>query len=104
MASVVPPEGVSFKGGTQHGGWHRLLALLGAKYLDAALKDSNKRWGEEWIVELNPALSLPTQTSYPPILKEKWEGMPSEDEMVQVRVLLAVDVLPPCPPRDTPTW
>jgi hypothetical protein len=30
-----------------------------------------------------------TYTGYPPVLNDKWEEMPSEDEMVQVRVLLA---------------
>jgi hypothetical protein len=38
---------------------------------------------------VNPALSLPPRTSYPPILNDKWEKMPSKDEMVQVKVLLA---------------
>jgi hypothetical protein len=60
-----------------------------AKYLDAALKDSNKRWAEKWFVVADPAPSLPPRAGYPPILNEKWEEMPSEDEMVQVRVLLA---------------
>jgi hypothetical protein len=60
----------------------------GAKCLDTALKDSNKQWAEKWFMVANPALSLPSRTGYPPILNEKWEKMPSEDEMVQVRVLL----------------
>jgi hypothetical protein len=61
----------------------------GTKYLEATLKDSNKRWAEEWFVVANPTPSLPPSTGYPPILSDKWEEMPTEGEMVQVRVLLA---------------
>jgi hypothetical protein len=40
-------------------------------------------------VVANPTPSLPPHTGYPPILNKKWEKMPSVDEMVQLRVLLA---------------
>jgi hypothetical protein len=42
----------------------------GVKYLEAALKDSNKQWAEEWLVVANPAPSLPSRTGYPPILND----------------------------------
>jgi hypothetical protein len=61
----------------------------GSMYLEATLKDSNKRWAKEWFVVANPAPSLPLRTSYPSVLNDKWEEMPSEEEIVQVRVPLA---------------
>jgi hypothetical protein len=60
----------------------------GGKYMEATLKHSNTWWVEEWFMVANPAPSLPPRIGYPLILNDKWEEMPSEDEMVQVTVLL----------------
>ncbi|RLN12684.1 hypothetical protein C2845_PM09G13180 [Panicum miliaceum] len=65
-----------------------LLPEKGGKYLEAVFKDSNKRWAEEWFVVANPAPSLPPRTNLPPVLNAKWEEKPTEEEMVEVEVLL----------------
>jgi hypothetical protein len=45
----------------------------GGKYLEVGLRDSNKKWAEEWFMVPNA----------------KWEEKPFEEEMVQVEFLLA---------------
>lgn len=47
------------------------------------------KWVEEWFVVVTPAPSVPPWTGLPPVLNEKWEEMPTEEEMVQVKILLA---------------
>ncbi|RLM98146.1 hypothetical protein C2845_PM06G24010 [Panicum miliaceum] len=54
LAGAVPPEGVSFEGGGKHGGWRPFSLRQGAKYLEATVKYSNKRWAEEWFMVANP--------------------------------------------------
>jgi hypothetical protein len=58
-------------------------------YLESGLRDSNKKWAEEWFMVANPAPSLPPWTGLPPVPNAKWEEKPSEEEMVQVEFLLA---------------
>jgi hypothetical protein len=40
-------------------------------------------------VVANPAPRLPSRTGFPPVPNATWEEMPSDEEMVQVEVLLA---------------
>ncbi|RLN35169.1 putative gypsy-type retrotransposon [Panicum miliaceum] len=60
----------------------------GAKYPEAVFKDSNKKWAEEWFVVAYPAPGLPPRTGLPPILNARSEEKPTEEEMVEVEVLL----------------
>lgn len=65
------------------------LLRQGGKYLEAVFRDNNTGWAEEWFVVANPAPGLPPRTSRPPVPNAKWEEKPTEEEMVQVDVLLA---------------
>ncbi|RLN35043.1 hypothetical protein C2845_PM03G32060 [Panicum miliaceum] len=58
-------------------------------YPEAVFKDNNKRWVEEWFVVANLAPGLPPRTGFPPVLNARWEEKPTEEEMVEVEVLLA---------------
>ncbi|RLN11252.1 retrotransposon protein, putative, unclassified [Panicum miliaceum] len=55
----------------------------GGKYPEASFKDNNKRWAEEWFLVANPAPGLP------PVLNARWEEKPTDEEVVEVEVLLA---------------
>jgi hypothetical protein len=48
------------------------------KYLEANLKDSSKKWAEEWFMVANPTPGLSPRTGYPPVLNDKWEEMLSD--------------------------
>ncbi|RLN03835.1 hypothetical protein C2845_PM13G17930 [Panicum miliaceum] len=61
----------------------------GGKYPEAIFKDNNKRWAEEWFMVANLAPGLPPRTGLPPVLNARWEEKPTEEEMVEVEVLLA---------------
>ncbi|RLN24769.1 putative gypsy-type retrotransposon [Panicum miliaceum] len=61
----------------------------GGKYPEAIFKDKNRKWVEEWFMVANSALGLPPRTGLPPILYTRWEEKPTEEEMVEVEVLLA---------------
>ncbi|RLM69616.1 orf3 [Panicum miliaceum] len=61
----------------------------GGKYPEAIFKDSNKRWAEEWFVVANPTPGLLPRTGLPPVVNARWEEKPTEEEMVEVQVLLA---------------
>ncbi|RLM73982.1 hypothetical protein C2845_PM15G01440 [Panicum miliaceum] len=61
----------------------------GGKYHVAVFKDSNKKWAEEWFVVANPSPGLPPYTVLPPVPNAKWEEKLTEEEMVEVEVLLA---------------
>lgn len=61
----------------------------GGKYPEAVFKDNNKGWVEEWFVVANPAHGLPPHTGHPPDPNAKWEEKLTDEEMVQVDVLLA---------------
>ncbi|RLN11955.1 hypothetical protein C2845_PM09G13620 [Panicum miliaceum] len=61
----------------------------GGKYPEASFKDSNKRWAEEWFVVANPTPRLPPHTDDPPVLNARWEEKPTDEEMVEVEMLLA---------------
>ncbi|RLN11513.1 hypothetical protein C2845_PM09G14920 [Panicum miliaceum] len=63
--------------------------IEGGKYPEVVFKDNNQRWAEEWFVVVNPAPGLPPRTSLPPVLNARWEEKPTEEEMVEVEVLLA---------------
>ncbi|RLN18859.1 hypothetical protein C2845_PM02G15390 [Panicum miliaceum] len=63
--------------------------LKWGKYLDVTLKDRNNKWVEEWFVVANPAPSVLPRTGLPAVFNEKWEEMPTEEEMVQVKIILA---------------
>ncbi|RLN29326.1 hypothetical protein C2845_PM05G20850 [Panicum miliaceum] len=67
-------------------GWQ---SCTGGKYPMVVFKDSNKRWAEEWFVVANPAPGLLPRTDLPPVLNARWEQKPTEEEMVEVEVLLA---------------
>ncbi|RLM69520.1 hypothetical protein C2845_PM17G09620 [Panicum miliaceum] len=58
-------------------------------YPEASFKDSNKRWAEAWFVVANPAPGFPPRTGLPPVLNARWEEKPTDEEMVEVEVLLA---------------
>ncbi|RLN11886.1 orf3 [Panicum miliaceum] len=60
----------------------------GGKYPEAIFKDNNKRWAEEWFVVANSTPGLLPRTSLPPVLNARWEEKPTEEEMVEVEVLL----------------
>jgi hypothetical protein len=62
---------------------------LGGKYLEAGLKDSNKKWVKEWFVVANLVPGLPSETGFLSVPNTTWEEKPSDEEMVQVEVLLA---------------
>ncbi|RLN29055.1 hypothetical protein C2845_PM05G20140 [Panicum miliaceum] len=49
----------------------------------------NKKWAEEWFMVANPTPGLTPRTGLPPVPNAKWEEKPTEEEMVQVEVLLA---------------
>ncbi|RLM68907.1 hypothetical protein C2845_PM17G06750 [Panicum miliaceum] len=61
----------------------------GGKYPEASFKDRNKRWAEEWFVVANPTPGLPSRTGLLPVLNARWKEKPTEEEMVEVEVLLA---------------
>ncbi|RLN27738.1 putative gypsy-type retrotransposon [Panicum miliaceum] len=61
----------------------------GGKYPEASFKDSNKRWAAEWFVVANPAPGLPPCTDLPLVLNTRWEEKPTDEDMVEVEVLLA---------------
>ncbi|RLM69211.1 putative gypsy-type retrotransposon [Panicum miliaceum] len=61
----------------------------GGKYPEATFNNSNKRWAEEWFVVANPDPGLPPRTGVPPVLNARWEEKPTDEEMVEVEVLLA---------------
>ncbi|RLM69903.1 putative gypsy-type retrotransposon [Panicum miliaceum] len=61
----------------------------GGKYPEASFKDNNKRWVEEWFIVVNPAPSLPPRTGLPSVLNARWEEKPTDEEKVEVEVLLA---------------
>ncbi|RLN12401.1 hypothetical protein C2845_PM09G11440 [Panicum miliaceum] len=65
------------------------LLRQGGKYPEVVFKDSNKRWAEEWFVVANPASGLLPRTELPPVLNARWEEKPTDEEMVEVEVLLA---------------
>ncbi|RLN09657.1 putative gypsy-type retrotransposon [Panicum miliaceum] len=67
----------------------RAYPSKGGKYRKAIFKDNNKRWAEEWFVVVNPALGLPLRTGLALVLNARWEEKPTEEEMVEVEVLLA---------------
>ncbi|RLN13260.1 hypothetical protein C2845_PM09G13250 [Panicum miliaceum] len=75
--------GIPLRGPDRDGG------LPGGKYPEAIFKDNNKKWAEEWFIVANPAPGLPPSTVLPPVLNAKWEEKPTEDEMVEMEVLLA---------------
>ncbi|RLN38929.1 hypothetical protein C2845_PM01G43930 [Panicum miliaceum] len=60
----------------------------GGKYTEAIFKDNNKRWAEELFVVVNPTPTLPPRTSLPPVLNARWEEKPTEEDMVEVEMLL----------------
>ncbi|RLN21864.1 hypothetical protein C2845_PM07G38920 [Panicum miliaceum] len=66
-------------------GW---WSCFGGKYPEASFKDSNKRWAKEWFVVANPAPGLPPRTGRLPVLNAKWEKKSTDEEMVEVEVLL----------------
>ena len=61
---------------------------MNAKYLEVALKDTNKGWKSEWFVIENPSPSLPAKSGFPPIHRAEWDNQPSTGEMDQVSELL----------------
>ena len=60
----------------------------GRSYPALELLDGNKGWNKEWFVVSNPAPCLPTQTGHAPEYRTCWEELPTEEEMVQVTLLL----------------
>ena len=52
------------------------------------LRDSNKGWNKEWFVVSNQAAGLPARTGRAPEYRACWEELPTEEEMVQVTLLL----------------
>ena len=52
------------------------------------LRDSNKGWHKEWFVVSNPAPCLPAHTGRAPESHASWEELLTEEEMVQVNLLL----------------
>ncbi|RLN11844.1 hypothetical protein C2845_PM09G10440 [Panicum miliaceum] len=61
----------------------------GGKCPEASFKDNNKQWVEEWFVVANPAPGLPPRTGLPLVPNARWEEKPTNEEMVEVEVLLA---------------
>ena len=61
---------------------------LGHSYPALELRDSDKGWDKEWFVVLNPTPCLPTRTGRAPESRACWEELPTEEEMVQVNLLL----------------
>ena len=60
----------------------------GRSYPALELCDSNKGWHKEWFVVSNPAPCLPARTGRAPEPRACWEEQPTEEEMVQVDLLL----------------
>ena len=60
----------------------------GRSYMVLELCDSNKGWHKEWFVVSNPAPCLPARTGHAPESRTFWEELPTEEEMVQVTLLL----------------
>lgn len=65
------------------------LLCQGSKYLEALFKNSNKGWVKEWFMAANPTPNLSPRTGLPPVPNDKLEVKPTEEEMVQVEILLA---------------
>ncbi|RLN21844.1 hypothetical protein C2845_PM07G10810 [Panicum miliaceum] len=61
----------------------------GGKYPEASFKDSKKRWAVEWFMVANPAPGLPPRTGLSPVRNARWEEKPTDEEMVEVELLLA---------------
>ena len=60
----------------------------GRSYPALELCDSNKGWNKEWFMVSNPAPCLPARTGHAPEYCACWEELPTEEEMVQVTLLL----------------
>ena len=60
----------------------------GRSYPALELCDSNKGWEKEWFVVSNPAPCLPARTGRALEPRTCWEEQPTEEEMVQVDLLL----------------
>jgi hypothetical protein len=60
----------------------------GRLYPALELRDSNKGWNKEWFVMSNPAPCLPAHTGRAPEYCACWEELLTEEEMVQVMLLL----------------
>ncbi|RLN29412.1 orf3 [Panicum miliaceum] len=86
IAPLIPVEGPDTQDVV---GGATFSLLQGRKYPEATFQDSNKRWAEEWFVVANPAPGCPLHTGFPPVLNTRWEEKPTEEEMVEVEVLLA---------------
>ena len=60
----------------------------GHSYPALELRDSNKGWNKEWFVVPNPAPCLLAHTGRASEYRACWEELPSEEEMVQVTLLV----------------
>ncbi|RLM92417.1 hypothetical protein C2845_PM08G13010 [Panicum miliaceum] len=59
-------------------------AAVSLEYLEADLKDTNKKWAEEWFVVVNLAPGFLFRTGFPPVPNATWEVKPSNEEMAQL--------------------
>ena len=57
-------------------------------YLAQGLRDSNKGWEKEWFVVSDLAPCLPARTGRAPESRACWEELLTEEEMIQVNLLL----------------
>ena len=57
-------------------------------YPDLNLRDSDKGWNKEWFVVSDLAPYLLARTGRAPKYRACWEELPTEEEMVQVTLLL----------------
>ena len=60
----------------------------GRSYPALELRDNNKGWNKEWFVVSNRAPYLPARTDRALESRACWEELPTEEEMVQVTLLL----------------
>ena len=60
----------------------------GRSYPALELRDSNKGWEKEWFVVSDLAPCLPARTGRAPESRACWEELLTEEEMIQVNLLL----------------